>query len=323
MKKIVVDLLGADHPQEILAKGALKTLDEMDASLILIGNESKILPLLDGYDRSRIAIVNADFTIENTQAPTLLLKDDGKSSISIAYNILKTDHEAVALVSAGNTGALLVGSIFRLGLIDGIKRPCLAAIFPNEIGKYTVMLDCGANLDCNAQTLLCFAHLGATLAGALNGAQHPSVALLSVGKEDNKGNLTTKEAFHLLKESELNFIGNVEGYNILDGACEVIVCDGFYGNIVLKNCEAIGKLAVARMKNALEKAGVDAKQAQEALHSVYMTFDYNSQAGGILLGAQKPIIKAHGAADENTMYSCVKQAYEVCGGNPKFDKKVN
>lgn len=232
MKKNIVDLLGADNPQEILVKGALKTLDEMDAMLVLVGNESKILPLLDGYDQSRIEIVNADFTIENTQAPTLLLKDEGKSSISIAYHILKTDHEALALVSAGNTGVLLVGSIFRLGLIDGIKRPCLVAIFPNEVGKYTIMLDCGANLDCNAETLLCFAHLGATLASALNNTQHPSVALLSVGKEDNKGNLTTKETFQLLKESELNFIGNVEGYNILDGVCEVLVCDGFYDKTI-------------------------------------------------------------------------------------------
>lgn len=232
MKKNIVDLLGADNPQEILVKGALKTLDEMDAMLVLVGNESKILPLLDGYDQSRIEIVNADFTIENTQAPTLLLKDEGKSSISIAYHILKTDHEALALVSAGNTGVLLVGSIFRLGLIDGIKRPCLVAIFPNEVGKYTIMLDCGANLDCNAETLLCFAYLGATLASALNNTQHPSVALLSVGKEDNKGNLTTKETFQLLKESELNFIDNVEGYNILDGVCEVLVCDGFYDKTI-------------------------------------------------------------------------------------------
>ncbi len=321
MKKIVVDLLGADNPQEILAKGALKTLDEIDATLVFVGNENKILPLLDGYDQSRIEIVNADFTIENTQAPTLLLKDEGKSSISIAYNILKTDHDAVALVSAGNTGALLVGSIFRLGLIEGIKRPCLAAIFPNEIGKYTVMLDCGANLDCSAETLLSFAHLGATLAGTLNDTEHPSVALLSVGKEDNKGNLTTKEAFKLLKESKLHFVGNVEGYNILDGACEVIVSDGFYGNIVLKNCEAVGKLAVYRMRKALEKAGIDSKEVQQALDSVYLTFDYNSQAGGILLGAKKPIIKAHGAADEDTMYSCVKQAYEVGIGNHQFDQK--
>lgn len=321
MKKIVVDLLGADNPQEILAKGALKTLDEMDATLVFVGKESKILPLLDGYDTSRVEIVNADFTIENTQAPTLLLKDEGKSSISIAYNILKTDYDAVALVSAGNTGALLVGSIFRLGLIEEIKRPCLAAIFPNEVGKYTVMLDCGANLDCSAETLLSFAHLGATLAGTLNDTEHSSVALLSVGKEDNKGNLTTKEAFKLLKESKLHFVGNLEGYNILDGACEVIVCDGFYGNIVLKNCEAVGKLAVYRMRKALEKAGIDSKEVQQALDSVYLTFDYNSQAGGILLGAKKPIIKAHGAADEDTMYSCVKQAYEVGIGNHKFDQK--
>lgn len=307
--KIVVDLLGADSPQEVLAQGALQAVAEnKNIAVVLVGNESKLNKIVkdSNVDKKRVEIADAKDFISNNEAPTALLRGREEASLSVCYKILKEDHDAKALISAGNTGALLVGAIYKAGLIQNVHRPSLATALPTAKGGLCCLVDCGANVEVKSSSLVEFAMLGSAFCTALLNQKNPTVGLLSVGKEDKKGTTVTREAFTILKESSLNFVGNVEGYDIMSGETDVIVCDGFAGNIVLKLSEYIGKLAVSQTEKALKDAGI--KGVEEVCHKVWRGYDFNSQGGGILLGVNKVIMKAHGAANAETICCCVNQA---------------
>jgi len=309
MKKIVVDLLGADNSQEILAQGALQAVAENEnIAVVLVGDKKALDAAVKGAkaDANRVEIIDAQDYISNNEAPTALLRGRENSSLALCYKVLQEDKDAAALVSAGNTGALLVGAIYKAGLIPNVHRPSLATALPTSKGGLCCLADCGANVDAKSQSLVEFAYLGSAFCTALIGKANPTVGLLSVGKEDKKGTAVTREAFAVLKESPLNFVGNVEGYDVMSGDVDVVACDGFAGNIVLKLSEYVGKLAVSQTEKALKDAGI--ANVEEICRKAWRNFDFNAQGGGILLGVNKVIMKAHGAANAETIYCCVKQA---------------
>ncbi len=306
MKKIVIDLLGSDYGQETLLLGAVEALKgSTNLKLVLIGDESYLKKVIENkkIDFSLVEIHHAESYIKNDEAPTLILKDaEGKTSLSVAYNLLKSDQETIGLISCGNTGAVLVGAIYKLGLIENVKRPCLASALSTYGGKKVYLADCGANVDAKSDMLVNFAYLTEAYAASDALIAHPKVALLSVGSERHKGNLVSKEAYLKLTESNLNFIGNVEGYDILNDKADVIICDGFSGNIVLKNIETIGKQTIETLKLKIQEP-----KYNHSFEEMYKFYDYNNEGGAVLLGTNKIVIKAHGKATTNTIKACIKE----------------
>lgn len=239
--KIVIDAFGCDYPEKVI-KGTAKAVREIqDVSLVIVGKETYIKEILNGetYDENRLEIINAEEVITNDESPSVTIRQKKNSSLRIAYKTLKENDDCNALISCGSTGAVIVGSIMCLGRADGIERPTLASILPCENEKLICLLDCGANVDCKPHQLIQFAELGENYMRQVYGIAKPTVALLSVGTEDAKGNALSKETFTLLKESDLNFIGNMEGKTVLSGKADVIVTDGFAGNVLLKAIEGV------------------------------------------------------------------------------------
>ena len=196
---------------------------------------------------------------------------------------------------------------YRLGLVGGVRRPALATALLTPGGERVCLLDCGANVDCRAELLEGFAYLGAAFSIAECGKENPRVGLFSVGKEEHKGNAVTHEVFPLLKESPLNFIGNIEGYDVFSGNVDVVVCDGFVGNAILKVAESVGKGAAAHMASTL-RGKVEDKPLTEAAAETYRLFDYNTEGGAVMLGTKKVVVKAHGAATAPTLRACIREA---------------
>lgn len=310
MKKIIVDLLGADHAEEELLDGALAALaDDASLSLILVGSEALSAKALAarGADLSRVEILTATDAITGEDSPVAVARGREGSSMAIAFSALKNREDAAALVSAGNTGAMLVASLYRLGLLRGVRRPALATALLTPGGEHVCLLDCGANVDCRAELLEGFAYLGAAFSSAACGKENPRVGLFSVGKEEHKGNAVTHEVFDLLKNGKLNFIGNIEGYDVFSGDVDVVVCDGFVGNAILKVAESVGKGAASHMA-ALLRGKVEDEPLTEAAASTYRLFDYNTEGGAVMLGTKKVVVKAHGAATAPTLRSCIREA---------------
>ena len=293
MKKIIVDLLGADHAEEELLDGALAALaDDAALSLILVGSEALSAKDLAarGADLSRVEILTATDAITGEDSPVVVARGREGSSMAIAFSALKNREDVAALVSAGNTGAMLVASLYRLGLLRGVRRPALATALLTPGGEHVCLLDCGANVDCRAELL-----------------EKPRVGLFSVGKEEHKGNAVTHEVFDLLKNGKLNFIGNIEGYDVFSGDVDVVVCDGFVGNAILKVAESVGKGAASHMA-ALLRGKVEDEPLTEAAASTYRLFDYNTEGGAVMLGTKKVVVKAHGAATAPTLRACIREA---------------
>ncbi len=317
--KVVIDCGGADNTKEIII-GAINTLNEVDGvDLILVGNGEEIEKetSLFSFDKSRLEIVNSSSIIENVENPVVAIRQKNDASIVKAYQILKEREGVIALISAGSTGALLVGSMLCLGKEYLLDMPYLASLLPTDNGKYVCLADCGANIDCTPNQLLSFAKYSAKYMQSYFGIENPKVALLSVGTEETKGNAVTKEAFKLLKESPLNFIGNIEGKSVLLGEADVVVCDGFSGNILLKNIEGTAKSIIGRLnaiikKNASEND--DLSLVKKSFKELMQKIDFNTQGGAVVLGVKKIIIKAHGSANRETVLNTVKQAKKVYQG---------
>ncbi len=253
--KIVVDVYGGDYaPSEIL-KGAVMALNcEKPISLVLTGKEEEIkkeLALL-ACDMSRVEILNADEVITNDDVPTAAIKNKKNSSLVVALNALKAREDIVGLVSAGSTGAVLAGGIFLLGRIKGVSRPALAPLLPTVTDGNVLLIDCGANVDCKPVNLVDFAVMGSEYMKCVCGVESPRVALLSNGVEDKKGNELNKEAFPLLKAADINFVGNMEARDCLSGNYDVLVTDGFAGNIALKSLEGSAVSILSVLKSEIK-----------------------------------------------------------------------
>ncbi|MBQ0099084.1 MAG: phosphate acyltransferase PlsX [Firmicutes bacterium] len=322
MYNILVDAFGGDNSPEQVIIGAVSALNEDDNfKITFVGKEDKINEILSSlsFDKNRVSVLNADEVITCEEEPTLAVRRKANSSICVAMKALKEDDNADAFVSAGSTGAVLVGATLRLGRINGVSRPALCPILPTIIdGKNVLLLDSGANADCKAINLLQFAIMGSIFSKSL-GVENPKVALLSNGTEDEKGNILNHEVFPLLKENkEINFVGNIEARDVLTGDVDVIVADGFSGNIALKSIEGGTSMLLKLLKKDVFtgfKGKLCALLLMKKLKKMKKTMDYNNKGGAIFLGANKLVIKAHGSSKANTIKNTVLQAVNYCDKN--------
>ena len=313
MKKVVIDIYGADNGTLPILKGAADVLlKNEELNVVFVGDAGTVTSAMNEYGipKDRYEIVHTDEMIKNTDIPTDIFKGHAKEncSMGLALDTLANDGDTVGLLSAGNTGALLIGSIFRLGLVKGLKMPALSTNLPcMEEGKFVCLVDCGANVDCKAKNLCDFALLGNAYAKSVYGLESPRIGLMSVGREDNKGNALTKEAFAALKELPVNFIGNLEGTDLFTGEADVIVCDGYAGNLLLKNAEAVGKYGVAMIEELAKKHPVSEEFLEAARAMFSYRLDFNSNGGATFLGTKKTVIKMHGRANAHTVEACIDQ----------------
>ena len=316
MVKIVIDTLGSDKGSEVLTLGAYNALQEFkDLFVTLVGPESVIKNKLEELkaDFSRVKIINAEDTITNYDHPVKALFEKPNASIVQAMKEVGKDEEGyIGMISAGSTGAVLMGS-FRFLSSDGKTRPCLAATLPNEKGTLTCLVDAGATIDATSGQLHEFARLGRDLMKQLYHIENPSVGLLSNGAEPTKGNALVKEVHELLKNDEtLNFVGNFEGTTALSGGCDVLVADGFAGNLVLKVSEGMAKRIMHDIGRFYKKTGNPAYG--ELLQYLMGIYDFNSLGGGVVLGTKKIIVKAHGASDEKSIVGTSRMLVNAASG---------
>ena len=303
--KIAIDVMGSDNGPETMVKGALKALEaNADMGAVLVGDREAINAALAGagaYDADRIEIIEAADVITNYDNPAEAIMRKRTSSLVMALDALKRREDIVGLVNAGSTGALLVGSAVYLPTPDR-QRPALAAILPAEKGGYVCLCDTGANIDCSAAQLHAFGMMGAQFMRVLYGIENPRIGLLSNGAEETKGNKLVKETHQLLKADEtINFVGNIEGTNALTGDCDVLVADGFAGNQILKTTEGIAKRIIKDIVKYAKKT--DTPEIMKLVGHLMGMYDFNSLGGGIVLGVSKPVIKAHGAANAESIVS--------------------
>lgn len=317
--KILFDTTGLDLGVKEVIEGAVLSKEELNIEPTLVGDEDIIRPILNeiGMDMN---ILDAKEIITNEEEPAFAIRRKKDSSIVVAFNNL---NEYDAFISCGSTGALLAGGMFMAGRINNVKRAVLPTPIPTINGN-TLLIDSGANMDVDADLLVQFAKLGTVLKQVTEGIEKPKVGLLNVGVEENKGNALTKEAFLKLKEADINFIGNIEGRDINKHLCDVLVCDGFVGNIILKNTEGLAGFIMTLLKSkVISNLSDNAKlEVMQFLSPVVKTLDYREVGGVLLLGLKKLVIKAHGASDRNAIKNAAKSAL-LMHENKLIDKIEN
>jgi phosphate acyltransferase len=312
--RIAIDCMGGDHGPSVTVPAAIRfSADHPAASLILVGKEEALRPLLSGQEGNpRIRIVNASEVVGMDESPALALRSKKDSSMRVAINLVKNG-EADACVSAGNTGALMAISRFVLKMLPGIERPAICAPLPTVNG-HTHMLDLGANVDCSPEHLLQFGIMGAMLVSAMEHKDRPTVGILNIGEEEIKGNEVVKAAAELLRSSGLNFIGNVEGDGIFKGEADVIVCDGFVGNVSLKTSEGLAQMLASSLKSEFKRnwlTKLAALAAISVLNNFKKRFDHRRYNGAILLGLKGISVKSHGSADELSFGTAIARAFDA------------
>lgn len=310
---ISLDAMGGDTGPEVVVPAAISSLKEHpELYLILVGDELTLIRAIEKHGSklgTRLRIHHASEVVEMDELPSLALRKKKDSSMRVAINLVK-EGEADACVSAGNTGALMATSRFVLKMLASINRPAIISHFPSENG-HTYMLDLGANVDSSAEDLRDFAVMGSVLANAVENIRNPRVALLNVGSEDIKGTEQVKEAARLLAQTDLNYVGFAEGDDIFLGDLDVIVCDGFVGNISLKSSEGVAKLVTSALKESFASnfyAKIAAIIAMPVLASFRKTFDPGRYNGASLLGLRGIVIKSHGSADSLAFANAIGMA---------------
>lgn len=307
--KIGIDIFGGDFAPDANVAGAILARKELpqDAKIVLLGNQDQILHCLSelGAKPEDFEIVHAPDEITMHDHPTRAIPQKPNSSISVGFDLLATD-EIQAFASTGNTGAMLVGSIYKIHTIPGIIRPCITSTLPCIDGSNSILLDVGSNADCKPDVLYQFALLGSLYAKNVYGVENPRIALLSIGEEESKGNLLTIATYKLLQDSdEVNFVGNVEGRDLFLGKADVIVCDGYTGNIVLKEAEGIYNLIKGR--------GIK--------DDYFDRFNYENYGGTAILGVKGNVIIGHGISNDVAVKNMIKHAYDVAKSG--LSKKIN
>ncbi|KSU62481.1 phosphate acyltransferase [[Bacillus] enclensis] len=310
--KLAVDAMGGDHAPKEIVLGVKKALEEFqDIEVLLYGDENKIKEWLPSH--KRLTIVHTDEVIEGTDEPVRAVKRKKNSSMVLMAQAVKNG-EADACISAGNTGALMTAGLFIVGRIDGIDRPALAPTLPTLDGKGFLMLDLGANVDAKPEHLAQYAIMGSIYAEKVRGIEQPRVGLLNIGTEDKKGNELTKKAFSLMKDAPVNFIGNVESRDLLEGAADVVVTDGFTGNMVLKTIEGTALSIFSLLKKTLTssiKNKIAAGLVKNDLKELKGMLDYTEYGGAGLFGLKAPVIKAHGSSNEVALFNAMRQARDM------------
>ncbi len=328
--KIAVDAMGSDFAPHNDVIGALQAFNEQkNFDLLLVGDQNRISEVLDkeGIDFPKENIIHASEQIKMSDSPTTAIRSKKNSSIVIGANLVK-DKKADAFVSAGNTGAVLAASTLIIGRISGVGRPTIGASFPNEKDKFTLLFDAGASVDSKAQHLFEYAILGTIFSREIYGINEPKVGLLSVGEEEEKGNELTFAAHKLLSSSKLNYVGNVEGRDVLNGNVDIIVCDGFVGNIVLKFGESVIGLLKAKLKSYAANGGFmnkfKALMTKSALKVSLRDMDYQHHGGIPLLGVNGISIIGHGSSTPLAIKNMVLRAKEMHDLNilKKFEESI-
>ena len=318
MIKIIVDAYGGDNSPLVNFEGTLKALQNLpDVEIVLVGNQEEIENYFADktYDKERLTILHAPDVITCHDKPTDAIKTKKESSMYKAFELIKNDDSARALVSLGSTGALLAGAVLRIGRIKGVKRPAFCPIMPTVQNGLVCICDSGANVDCDPINLQQFALMGSLYMQKAHGVENPRVALLNIGAEAEKGNQLAKDTYPLLeKTSGINFVGNMEGREVLDGNVDVVVSDGFNGNVLLKSTEGacLNMLKLVKrafMSNLVSKMG--ALLLKKEVMKLKGLMDYNNYGGAVLLGANKTIVKGHGSSKSEAVYQCIKQAYNM------------
>jgi len=314
---IAVDAMGCDLGPSVVVDGALQACRNCpDVKLILVGPEDTIrYELAKHKENAQISILHAPEVITPDEVPTSAIRQKKGSSLVVGLKAVK-EGKAAGFVSAGSTGALLTGATVIIGRKKGVERPALGSPIPTRAG-YTLLLDCGANMDCKPSYLMQFGQMGAEYMEKALGVKNPKVGLINVGTEDEKGNVVVKEAYGLLIESGLNFVGNVEGRDIPAGSVDVAVCDGFVGNVTLKLMEGFAKAMMGIIKEELMSSPMSkmgALLAKGAFGKVKKRFDYREVGGAPFLGLNSLVIKAHGSSDafamKNAILKCVEYIKE-------------
>ncbi|MDR2266593.1 MAG: phosphate acyltransferase PlsX [Christensenellaceae bacterium] len=328
--KILVDAFGGDNAPKEIIKGAVEALKlKSGFEVVLFGDQETIKAELVNheYDASRLFIEHASEIVTNDDNPTMIVRTKKNSSLVKGIVSLGIDPDAAALVSAGSTGAVLASAVLLLKRIKGVSRPALVPVLPTQTGGSVALIDCGANADCTKAHLVQFAYMGSAFAKTVLGSMDPSIGLLSNGVENKKGNELNRETFPLLQEAQgLNFKGNLEARDILSGNYDVVVCDGFSGNIALKASEGVAVMLFDLIKQNILASGLRAKIGYLLLKPVFKkiakTMDYNNNGGALLLGLQKTIIKAHGSSTAKSIAVAIIQAYKVASAelNEKIEK---
>ncbi len=309
--RIAIDAMGGDYAPEEVVGGAIKAAEVLDADITVVGDPDAMAPFI-GQGHPRLEIEPARDVIEMGESPRKALRGREDSSVSRAVAMV-ADGRAQAVVSAGNSGAFMALSALRLGTIKGISRPAIAVTFPTPYG-HQVILDAGANADCRPEFLRDFALMGSVYAEKTLGISPPRVGLMSIGEEKGKGNELTKAAYELLEDTDLNFLGNVEGTDLLSDTCDVIVCDGFVGNVILKACERAAQSLLAQIGKEVKRSWVLRLMPgplRASLKRAVAGFDYSEAGGALLLGVNGVSIVCHGRSDADAICSAAEFAHRA------------
>lgn len=325
--RIVVDAMGGDNAPEEIVKGCILARNEYGTNIIFTGNERIIKKEIEKNSNNfnKIDIINADEIIENDEKPVMAIRRKKNSSLVKGLTTVK-NNDGDAFLSAGSTGAILTGGLFILGRIPGIERPALALFLPTMNG-FSLLIDAGANVDCKPEFLCQFAIMGSIYFEKVLKKPNATVGLANIGTEEGKGNKLVIDSYNLLKQTTVNFIGNVESRDIPKGMADVIVCDGFVGNTILKLTEGLAKEIMSELKNILTsslKSKIGAALIKSSLKSFKARFDYNEYGGAPLIGVKAPVIKAHGSSNAIAIKNAVKQAkiYVESGVNDTIIEKI-
>ena len=323
--KVVVDAMGGDNAPEAPVKGAVEALNEVPGiNIILAGRTEEIKKELDKYtyDNGRISIVHADDIIGFDEPPVMAIRKKKNSSIVVGMNLVKHG-DADAFVSAGSTGAILVGGQFVVGRIKGVERSPLAPVIPTAKGP-ALLIDCGANVDARASHLVQFAKMGSIYMQHVVGIKNPRVAIVNIGAEEEKGNMLVKETYPLLKEcTDINFTGSIEARDIPKGDADVIVCEAFVGNVILKLYEGLASTLIGKIKEGLMSSFQSKRGAlliKPALKKTLKQFDVSGQGGAPLLGLNGLVVKAHGSSGPLEIKQAIKQC--IRAGEERINEKI-
>lgn len=327
--KICIDGFGGDNSPLAVLQAATQSAKELNIEIVITGNEKELKKTAEENNiaLSNITFADAASVISVDEEPNKILKEYKDSSMAVGLKLL-ADNEVDAFVSAGSTGALIFGSTFIVKRIKGVKRPVISVSIPGKSGYYT-LLDCGANSECRAEMLVQFAKMGSIYHKAIFATANPKVGLINIGTEETKGDTLRQEAFNLLNEEKnLNFIGNVEARDLSDNICDVAVCDGFMGNVLLKMTEGLAHLFMGSIKDIFYKnflTKLSALMIKKQLKDFKKKFDYKEVGGTPILGVNGVVIKAHGSSDAKALKNAILQAKKCVENNiiENIKKKLN
>ena len=318
MIRILVDTLGGDNSPAANVEGAIRAVNEIpDLTVVLVGRSADNAKLLEGktFDERRVELIDAPDEISCNDKPTDAIRQKTDSSLYRCFELLKNDETVNGLVTCGSTGATLAGAVLKLGRVRGIKRPAFCPVLPTRTGGLVCVCDSGANAECDPVYLHQFALMADLYMKKAYGIEKPRVALLNIGVEEEKGDTLRKETFALLKnESAINFVGNMESRDLLSGSYDVVVADGFSGNVLIKSTEGaciemLKSLKAAFFKNFRTKLG--AAILKKDVYELKNRMDYNNYGGAVLLGAKKTIVKSHGSSNSTAVFMSIKKACDM------------